>query len=515
MTRPLNLAGTSKKILKLDGLAERVTQLKSEGLKIVMCHGVFDLVHVGHIRHFHQARKFADVLVVTVTPDRFVNKGTHRPAFPEALRVEAVAALEAVDYVALNYWPTAAETIRLLLPDIYCKGGEYRGVEGEARTNLLREIEAVVEVGARVEFTDDITFSSSHFLNRYFSFFPPETEAWLGRFRERYSADEIVRYLDSAGRLKALVVGEAIVDEYVFCEAIGKSTKDPILASKYLAAEAFAGGSLAVANHLAGFCDEVGLLSFLGETERREEFISKALLPNVRSVFVTHHGAPTIHKRRFVDQYAQNKLLELYVMNDLAPSKTDEEELVSAFNSLVAGYDVVIAADYGHGMMTPTVIAAVCKGARFLAVNTQSNAGNRGFNTISKYRRADYVCLANHEIAIETRVREGDPRDLLLEVARRIDCARFTVTQGKYGSLHYEGERGFTEVPALATQVVDRVGGGDAVLAVTSLLVAQNAPWDIVGFAGNVAGAQMVAELGNRVTVSKGSLARHIISLMR
>jgi bifunctional ADP-heptose synthase (sugar kinase/adenylyltransferase) len=166
-------------------------------------------------------------------------------------------------------------------------------------------------------------------------------------------------------------------------------------------------------------------------------------------------------------------------------------------------------------MLTQNAIMLLCTGSPFLAVNVQSNAGNHGFNPISKYRRSDYVCLAGHEVAIETRQREGDVRDRVLEVAQRIDCPRFTVTRGKHGSLHYDIKTGFTEVPALATRVQDRVGAGDAVLAVTSLLVKLGAPWDIVGFVGNVAGAELVAELGNRVPLDRVTLSKHIISLMK
>ncbi len=507
-TRPSN-------ILTLNELSEKVARLKADGSKIVMCHGVFDLVHIGHIRHFEQARNFGDVLVVTLTPDRFVNKGAHRPAFPEDLRAEAVAALGVVDYVAINHWPTAEKTIRLLRPDIYCKGGEYRQKQVDAESNLLPEVAIAREIGARVEYTDDVVFSSSKLLNQHFSPFPPETDAWLEAFRDRYSAEEVIEFLDAVRSLKVLVVGDAIIDEYVLCNTIGKSTKDPILASRYLSTEAFAGGTLAIANHLAGFCDNVGLVTCLGETERREDFIREALLPNVRPSFITKHGTPTIHKRRFVDQYSQNKLLELYIMDDRPLIQKDENRLLETLDAVLPDYDLVIAADYGHGMLPQSAIETLCKGSRFLSVNTQSNAGNRGFNPVSKYRRADYVCLANHEIAIETRMREGDLRDLLTEVAQRIACGRFTVTLGKRGSLHYAPECGFIEVPAFAGSVTDRVGAGDAVLALTSLLVAHGAPWDIVGFTGNVAGAQMVTELGNRVPISKIPLAKHIISLLK
>ena len=507
---------TSQKILSLERLAEQVTQHRELGQKVVMCHGVFDLLHIGHIRHFEQARGFGDVLVVTLTPDQFVKKGNNRPAFTGTLRTEAVAALDVVDYVAINKWPTAMETLRLVRPDVYCKGSEYRQRQVDAESNMLPELATAEELGVKVEFTDDeMVFSSSQLINRHFSLFPPETDLWLERFRAERSVDEIVALLDQVRSLKVLVIGEAIIDEYMFCDTIGKSTKDPVLACQYRDMQSFAGGSLAVANHLAGFCDQVKLITCLGENERREDFIREALLDNVEPEFVTKHEAPTVHKRRFVDRYTQNKLLELYIMDDHPLQGKEEAGLLEKLEAAVKGCDMVIAMDYGHGMLTSSSIEILCDRSPFLAVNTQSNAGNRGFNPISKYRCVDYVCLAHHEIAIETRMREGDLCDLLLEVTQRIDCPCFTVTRGKAGSLHYDVESGFVEVPAFATQVTDRVGAGDAVIALTSLLVQKQVPWDIVGFVGNVAGAQMVAELGNRTPLSKVPLAKHIISLMK
>ncbi|MBI3457050.1 MAG: adenylyltransferase/cytidyltransferase family protein [Candidatus Rokubacteria bacterium] len=505
---------STTKRLGLEALAQRVVELRGRGATVVMCHGVFDLVHVGHIRHFEQARRHGDVLIVTVTPDRFVNKGSHRPAFTEALRAEAVAALGAVDYVAINRWPTAAETIRLLQPHVYCKGDEYRDVSGDARVALLAEIQAVEEIGGRIEYTHDLTFSSSRLINSYLPVFSTETDEWLRTFRERHSIEEVLGYLQRARELDILVVGEAILDEYVFCDGLGKSSKDPILAFRYHSAETHAGGSVAVANHLAGFCRQVRLVTQLGETERREDFIRLALLPNVRPHFVTRRGAPTIHKRRFVDNHTGARMFELYVMHDEPLEPADERELVEALDG-ISDYDLVVVADYGHGLMTPAAVTSVCSAARFMAVNTQANAGNRGFNTISKYPRADYVCLAGYEVALETRMRHASWRELVMEVAKRIDAPRFTVTLGKSGSLHWAPDAGFTEVPALATRVMDRVGAGDAVLAVTSLMAVQGVPWDIVGLVGNVAGAQMVADLGNRVTINQASIAQHLISLMK
>jgi len=505
----------NNKIIDLDELAARVKELKAGGRKVVHSHGIFDLLHIGYIRHFEAAKKMGDVLVVTLTRDEHVKKGSHCPAFPQDVRAEAIAALEVVDYVAINLWPSSTETILLLQPDIYVKCPDENMSDTDNQSAIGREIDAVHSVAGKIRFTDDITFSSSSLLDKHFSFFTPEVDQYLEDFRHRYSLDEVLGWLEQASRLRPLVIGEVIIDEYLFCEGIGKSTKDPVLAVLQESVEEYGGGSLAVANHLAGLCSEVGLVTQLGGIERREDFVRGSLWPNVKPVFLTKSDSPTISKRRIVDRYSGNKLLEIYKMNDSLTAGEDARALCDALEKAINEWDITVVADYGHGMLTQDAIQLLSERSAFLAVNVQSNAGNRGFNPISKYRKADYVCLAGYEVAIETRQREGNLRDRVSEIAQRFDCPRFTVTQGKHGSLHYDIKTGYTEAPALATRVQDRVGAGDAVLAVTALLVRVGAPCDILSFVGNVAGAELVADLGNRVPLDRLALSKHIASLMK
>jgi len=503
------------KVKTIADLEHVVRGLKGEGKKIVLCHGVFDLLHIGHIRHFEEARRMGDTLVVTVTRDEHVNKGPHRPAFAHELRVEAIAALKSVDYVAINEWPHAVETIKRLQPHIYVKGPDYKNAAQDITGTILAEADAVRSVGGEIRFTDDITFSSSNLLNRHLPVLPPGVMDYLECFRRKHSADEVLSWFERASSLRPVVVGEAIIDEYIFCDAIGKSTKDPVLAALQKRVETYAGGSLAIANHLAGLCREVTLVTQLGDRDRGENCVRGKLKSNVEPRLLTKSNSPTIHKSRVVDQYSGNKLVEIYRMEDRPTEGEDVRALIEALKESFVGRDLTLAVDYGHGMLTAESVELLCDGAPFLAVNVQSNAGNRGFNPISKYRRADYVCLAMHELEIETRQRNGNARDGQLAIAQRIDCPRFTVTLGKAGTLHYSPSEGFTETPALATRVVDRVGAGDAVLAVTSLLARLGAPWDIVGFVGNAAGAQLISELGNRLPLDRIGLSKQIIALLK
>src|SRR5216117_497219 len=146
---------TSGKIRRLEDLAMALATLREHGKRIVHCHGVFDLLHIGHIRHLEAARKLGDLLVVTITPDRFVNKGPHRPAFPERLRAEALASLACVDFVSINEWPTAAETIQLLKPNLFVKGLAREEGQRDHSDAIDKEEAAIQSVGGHLVYTDE------------------------------------------------------------------------------------------------------------------------------------------------------------------------------------------------------------------------------------------------------------------------------------------------------------------------------------------------------------------------
>lgn len=155
------------KIVELEVLAPIIMELKSSGKKIVHCHGCFDLMHPGHIKYFQAAKGFGDVLVVTLTEDRYVDKGPGRPAYNQTIRAESIAALECVDFVAINKWPTAEQALRLLMPDIYVKGQEFEKLEDKTG-KIQREAKIVEEIGAELKFTHEIVFSSTKLLNEHF-----------------------------------------------------------------------------------------------------------------------------------------------------------------------------------------------------------------------------------------------------------------------------------------------------------------------------------------------------------
>lgn len=509
----------SGKIVNLNELSIVLQELKNKGKKIVHCHGVFDLVHPGHIRHFQSAKALGDILVVTITPDKYVNKGPGRPVFTEELRAESIAALECIDYVAINLWPKAAETIRTLCPDVYVKGNDYSNADKDETRGIYLEREAVESIGGRIHFTDEITFSSSSLINEYFEVYPEPAQKFLKDFRKRYSADEIIEMLKGLKSMRALLVGETILDEYHYVSAIGKPPKGDHIAAKFIGEEIHAGGILACANHMANFCGSVDLVTAIGKGDFKEEFVRASLKSNVNPYLFFHPTAPTIIKRRYVNQNFLNKLFEIYVIDD-RPSLELETKILSHLSEIFSkkdSYDLILVLDYGHGLLTPALIDLICRQNCFLAVNAQTNTANAGYNPVTKYRRANYFCLDEPELRLAFSDKYSDVNWLLTRLSERVSLSgAITITRGHSGAVTYDvASRSFFEVPVLSQKTVDTTGAGDAFLAVTAPCIAKGVPMDIVPFIGNAAGALAVGYLGNRSSVEEAPLYKFIRALLK
>ena len=503
-----------QKITTYDHLRKTMNTLRNSN-KVAQCHGVFDLLHIGHIKHLQQAKKLCDILVVTVTADDYVNKGPGRPYFAEELRAEALAALDCVDYVVINRHPTAVQAIQQIRPDYYVKGIEYQINENDITGKIVDEDEAIKMVGGQLIFTDDVVFSSSSLLNRFYSSYSPEIVAYMEQLKQKYKINDILNILNGANKLKVLLIGEAIIDIYHFVEAIGKAGKESVLVTKYHREEIYAGGALAVANHLSSFCEKVTCLTAIGEKGEYEPFIREKLRDNVEIILHYKKDSPTIVKRRYVEEYTSQKLFEIYEINDSYLEDDQRQAFLNTIENRIKDYDLVIVADYGHGLLDEVCAKEIEAKANFLAVNTQSNASNHGFNCISKYKQVDYVCIAFRELQLNYRQKHISAMEQLNQLSKDYDYKNILITLGKQGAYSYKAGEGVFEVPAFATSVKDRVGAGDAVLAITSLCAVQNTPAELIAFIGNVVGAEAVNIMGNQSSIEKVPLMKHITSLLK
>jgi cytidyltransferase-like protein len=503
------------KVKTLDELAEIIRRLKGNGKCVVHCHGVFDLVHPGHVRHFEAAKRQGDVLVVTVTRDEYVNKGPGRPVFNQRLRAESVASLQVVDYVAINEWPTAAPTIRKLQPNYYVKGAEYANRSADITGNISEEEQAALEVNTCLHFTDEITLSSTKLLNSYFDVLSEEAETYLRTFRKQYSTDKVIEALRAVHDKRVLVVGDTIIDEYHFCEVLGKSSKAHAINARFQRAEAHAGGVLAVANQVASFCEEVHVVTCLGGEDSWHHFVTTNLKPNISTKLFVRPDAPTIVKRRFTDSHLLSKLFELTFLNDQPLPEKTETHFGAYLERVSEDYDVVVVADFGHGLLGPRAIDILQKQSPYLAINVQTNSANMGYNPVTKYCRADYVCVHENELRLANHDRFGPFRSLVEKTANTLKASTIAVTQADQGSTTYQRGIGFAHTPVFSTRVIDTLGAGDAYLAVTAPCAASGYPPELIGFVGNCVGALKIASLGNKECVEPVPLFKFITTLLK
>jgi rfaE bifunctional protein nucleotidyltransferase chain/domain len=506
---------SKSKIVGLSELAQYVQRQKDAGKTVVHAHGVFDLIHPGHIRHLEAARKHGDVLVVTITPDHYVNKGPGRPVFTHSLRAEALAALMCVDAVATNEWATAEETIRRIRPSVYVKGGEYEDATRDVTGKIKNETDAVAEVGGRIAFTNDITFSSTSLLNDHFRVFSDAATEYLRALKRRATAAEVIQAVHGLAPLKVLLVGDVIIDEYHYVVPMNKSPKENVIPARYTSEERFAGGVLAAANHTASLCDRVDLVTCLGTQASHEEFIRGHLKPNVGLKLFFRNDAPTVVKRRFVEESYKRKLFEVCFLSSEPLPQALEQEVCGYLETVLPNYDLVLVTDFGHGLIGPDMVQTLCAKSRFLAVNVQTNSANMGYNLITKYPRADYISIDAPEARLATQEPHRELPKVIEKLRSLVDCGRIAITHGNHGCVMYADGEGFTKIPAFTTRVLDTVGAGDAFLAVSSPCMAGRMPIELAGVLGNAAGAMKVGIVGHRSSIEKVPLLKSVDALLK
>jgi rfaE bifunctional protein nucleotidyltransferase chain/domain len=505
------------KVKTLEQLAEVAAAARAAGHSVVLAHGVFDLVHMGHVRHLEAARREGDVLIVTLTADAFVNKGPGRPIFPEMMRAEMLGALEYVDWVGVNHAPSAENVLETVKPDIYVKGSDYENPEDDLTGQIVHEKNVVEKHGGRLVFTKDITFSSSALINRYLNVYDPPLRDFLDRVRSEGGLNGLLKLVDAVKDYRVVLVGDTIIDEYQYVRPMGKAAKENIIASQFQSREIFSGGVIAAANHVASFCREVEIVTSLGALDSHEELIRSHLRPNVKLTAIVRPDAPTVRKARFVDPSYMRKLFEVYFFNDTPYDRETEDRVATEVAAATRSADVVIVSDFGHGLISPNIVSVLQDNTSFLAVNAQTNAGNQGFNLITKYKKADYICLD----APEARLAVADKYTEIVDLVERklshcVDCERIIITHGQHGCIVFERGNGpAVRVPAFTNTVVDTVGAGDAFLAVTAPLVKAGGSMDEIGFIGNAAGAIKVGIVGHRQYVDKVPLVKFLTAILK
>ena len=495
----------SHKQKRLFDINKLINKYQSNNKKIIHAHGVFDLLHVGHIRHLELAKKQGDILVVTITTDEFVNKGPNRPVFDENLRSYAIASLEYVDYVCLSPFPTSVEAINIIKPNVFVKGEEFKEQE-DITGGILKEIKAVQNNGGKVAYLGDIVYSSSNIINFIGLDKIHKNRNYFSKIKKIYDLDELIKWIDKLSDLQVTVIGETIIEEYIYCEGKGQSLKDPVLSVKRQNSLLHPGGALFIANILSELINNVKLIT---DFDIHESKLLEKNIINKKIEYININKFGIIWRQKIIDKDSGNKIFEILNYNE---NKITEKQplLDSIFEN-----DILFISDHGLGFIDKNLAESVSKSNSFVSLNIQCNPENSGINSIKKYKRADHCCLSGHEFELEIGTRKEKINNPLKELNKYINCDNFTITDGKKGTRHFSEGKNRIKAPAIANKVLDRVGAIDIVFAVSSLLVSIGAPQEVVGFYSNLASAIHVAENGNTNTITKEKILRFTTSLLK
>lgn len=492
-------------------------KLKSMSKSIALCHGVFDLVHPGHIIHLEQAKEMADILVVSVTASQFVRKGPDRPYFNDEMRMKVLAALECVDYVMLSEGYTVDDIIEAVKPDLYVKGEEYAKAEEDITGKITEEKALVEKYGGKLAFTSGQVFSSTRLINTAMSAMSDEVRQYMEQFVKRHSMSEIMDYADKISRLNILVVGDIIIDKYTYCHVQGTMSKDVGYSAREQHSEEYLGGSAVIARHLSSFSDYVTLMSIIGSEEEIQQRFSGELADSLQLKLMYSSKFPTIVKHRYLTRNAKREeYRKIFAINNIPEKMQYEEDIKTRFHEklkeCVTDYDVVFVCDFGHGLLDSEAIRIIQDKAKIIVLNCQTNSTNNGLNIITKYTRANLFSLDQQELKLAFPENVLDEREGLRKLARYLGGTGW-LTRGSMGAYGIE-ENEIIECPAFALNVKDTVGAGDAFFAVAGVFAAVGASTELGVFLGNIGGALGANIVGNKEAVEKVNVLKYANTLM-
>ena len=510
----LNFYKMNKKLLKLSSLKE--LRIKYKNSKIVLCHGVFDLFHLGHLKHLESAKKFGDILIVSITPDLYVNKGPGRPKFNETERSQILASLELVDFVIINNQPNSLNIIENLSPNFYVKGPDYKNKKDDITKGILLEEKITKKNGGKLIFTKDDTESSSSLLNNYFNEWNDTQHNVIKEIKDKIGVDNVLNIIESFKNLKVLVVGEPIIDTYIFCKPENLSSKSPSISANFLYQENYAGGVLAVAKHLDALGCKVTLMSPHGNENYTKELMKEFQVhKSIKNIHIEHPNIVTPRKTRYITPFMNQRMFEITNLNHESYINTIipnfENKLIECANKA----DLVILLDFGHGLWENRRLLVLDKIKTYIALNVQTNSGNYGYNLFHKHKKYNYLVIDERELRLGMHDRNTDISDLSAFAFKNKIKRPYTVTLGSLGSRYFDKNGKSYTTPTYFTEPVDTTGAGDAFFCITALLQKVNTPSILIPFIGNLYAGLKTKILGNKSAVNKIDLIRSLNTLLK
>ncbi len=493
------------KILKNSKNLQSIRTL-NKNKKIGLCHGVFDILHYGHLEHFNEAKKNCDILIVSVTSDKFVKKGPNQPYNSENKRAAIIQSLKMVDYVYINNTLTSIEVIKFLKPNFYFKGKDY--LEKDFTNNLNKEIKALKKTKGKFLITKTKLMSSTRILNKNLVEWSKDQLKILNIIKERSSFKSIEKIFKDISGQEITLIGEPIIDRYTYCEVSGKATKDPTLSLVKKDSYNFSGGVISIAQILSKFYKRINLITF-GKIKNLKKLFTK--FPNIKIISISNEKIQ--EKERFINEGRLQRLVQLANYKNIQ-FQNKEKIIIKMMKQIKSlNNENIIIADFGIGLFSKDIIKKLEKLQKKLYVNVQTNSLNMGLNLFTKYKRFKYMSLDLKEWQIGFQLQNSDERIIEKKASKLI--GHKSITLGNNGSIYLDKKKKYYS-PVFTKNVVDTTGCGDAYFAITSMLISQkNISGYLVPFLGNVYAGMHSLHLGNSHITEKTTYLKYINSLTK
>tara|TARA_R110001592_G_scaffold57277_1_gene174157 strand:+ start:33766 stop:35322 length:1557 start_codon:yes stop_codon:yes gene_type:complete len=457
--------------------------------KVIMCHGVFDVVHPGHVRHLAYAKTKAEILVTSITADKHIKKGTYRPHVPERLRALNLAAFEMVDYVIVDKNAKPLNNLSTLQPDFFAKGFEYTSDGLPAATQ--EEADIVENYGGEMIFTPgDIIYSSSNLIELAAPNIQLEKLLAL-MHGHKLSFNDLRMALDKMKGFKVHVIGDTIVDSYTRTSLIGGQTKTPTFSVLYQDKDDYIGGAGIVAQHLGAAGANVTFSTVLGKDALAEFAISGLKEAGISVNAIIDETRPTTNKNAIIA--GGYRLLKIDTLDNRSISEVILENLTQAISETET--DAVVFSDFRHGMFNhwtvPKLTAAIPSDVYKVA---DSQVASRWGN-ITEFKNFDLVTPNEREARFALGDQDSTVGALSSALIDANDCKLLILKLGNRGAfvsrpgLTKDEDGNYFSVDSFAHNIADAVGAGDALLSYATLSMMATGNEVIAGILGSMAAA--------------------------
>jgi len=464
--------------------------------KIVLCHGVFDILHYGHITHFNMAKKFGEILVVSITEDAFVNKGPDRPIFPSLIRAKTILNLEIVDFVIISKSPNAISVLKKIKPNFYVKDKEYQSKDSIFFKNFILEKNFLKKINCRIKFTNQIKYSSSNLVSLKFNNFDDSQIAYLENIKKKYSLSYIEEILAKFKKLTVCLIGDPIIDKYIFSSVEGIASKSPTLASVYQSNENYVGGVLAVASMLSALGPKVDLI-YYSDKNKLTKIKEKKLNKNINLISINNkkkNSVPIIERIVNIPRY--EKLHQMYYVKNFLHDEHSINKFRKQINKVYKKSDLMLVIDFGFNFLNDDLVKFIDNFK--YSINVHSNSINKNFNNASKYKKSIYSTLNLNEYLSDRKLKHENNLDKFLNYLKKNEKKDdFSITLGKKGSVLKKNGKLFY-CPSFFGYTKDTTGSGDAYYTITALLNKLKIEPELVAFLGNIYAGLHANTIGNK-----------------